>query len=54
LSFSMYHPGLLSSVSHIAPRIPLFPWLQFVDDATLILESSDLSGFTELVTWRSA
>ena len=43
LSFSMYHPSLLSSVSHIVPRIPLFPWLQFVNDATLICESSDVA-----------
>ena len=45
-SLSMYHPGLLSSVSHIAPRIPLFPWLQFVNDATLVRENSGVAVST--------
>jgi hypothetical protein len=39
----MYHPFLLSSVSHIAPRIPFFPWLQFVNDATLVRENSGVA-----------
>ena len=45
-SLSMYHPRLLSGVSHIVPRIPLFPWLQFVDDATLVRENSGVAVST--------
>jgi hypothetical protein len=42
----MYHPSLLSSVSHIALRIPFFSWLQFVDDATLVRENSGVAVST--------
>ena len=39
----MYHPSLLSNTSHIALYIPLFPWLQFVNDATLVRENSGVA-----------
>jgi len=33
----------ITSWPHIAPRIPLFPWLQFVNDAILVDENSGVA-----------